>query len=238
MVTEWNATLSAAINATSDLPPVQARKAAIVQVAVYDAVNGIARKYQPYFVTDRAPRGARQEAAVAQAAYITLVAMYPAQKALFDAQLADSLATIPGIRGHSQSIARGLEWGEFVANAILAWRSTDGFSTPYPPIFGGTAIGEWRSVPDGTKPGALPGYRYMTPFTLMSASQYRPGPPPDLTNAQYAADLNENQGAWTQNRFYPHPGTNRDRVALASYGCSGGKRDCSLGPASPCKPGG
>ena len=193
MVTDWNATLSAAINATAppDSPPVQERKAAIVQVAVYDAVNGIARKYEPYFVTARAPGGARQEAAVAKAAYTALVALFPGQQAMFDAQLASSLASIPGSRGKSQSIARGLAWGEAVANAILAWRSLDGFSTIYPNIFGGTAIGEWRSVPDGSKPGILPGFRYVTPFLLTSGSQFRPGPPPDLTSALYAADVNE-----------------------------------------------
>src|SRR5437870_13600220 len=66
MVTDSNATLSAAINATrTDLPPVAGRKAGIVEVAVFDAVNGIARKYEPYFVTDRDPGGARQEAAAA-----------------------------------------------------------------------------------------------------------------------------------------------------------------------------
>ena len=199
MVTDWNATLSQAILVANELGPVQARKAAIVQLSVYDAVNGIARKYQPYLVTEPAPGGARQEAAAAMAAYTALVAVYPAQKATFDAQLAASLLTIPGHRGKSQSIARGLEWGETVANEVLTWRNTDGFSTPSPPIFGGTAIGEWRSVPDGTKSGALPGYRYMTPFFLSSASQFRPGPPPDLTSAQYAADFNETKSLGGQN---------------------------------------
>ena len=192
MVTDWNATLSAAINATpTDLPPVAGRKAAIIQVAVFDAVNGIARKYEPYFVTDRAPAGARQEAAAAQAAYSTLVALFPAQQAVFDTQLAISLVAMAGSGGSSRSIERGLAWGKLVANAILAWRSIDGFSTAYPPYFGGTATGQWRSVPDGLRAAILPGFRYMTPFALGSASQFRPGPPPALTSAQYATDLNE-----------------------------------------------
>jgi len=63
MVTEWNANLESAIFATAQPVPAQPRFSAIVQVAVYDAVNGIARKYTPYFVTERAPAGARQEAA-------------------------------------------------------------------------------------------------------------------------------------------------------------------------------
>jgi hypothetical protein len=36
---------------------------AIVHAAIYDAVNGIERKYTPYFVTERGPRGASAEAA-------------------------------------------------------------------------------------------------------------------------------------------------------------------------------
>src|SRR5262245_55972127 len=138
VVTDWNATLAAALRASTDPNPAQARKAAIVQVAVFDAVNGIARKYQPYFVTESAPGGARPEAAAAQAAYTALLALYPAQKPMFDAQLSATLAAISGSKGDNQSIARGRAWGEFVANTIVAWRSTDGFSAPCPPYFGGT----------------------------------------------------------------------------------------------------
>src|SRR5439155_26861587 len=32
---------------------------------------------------------------------------------------------------------------------------------------------------------------YVTPWVLHSASQFRPGPPPALTSAQYATDYNE-----------------------------------------------
>ena len=119
MVTDWNTTLVAAATAatSTDLPPVAGRKAAIVQVAVYDAVNGIACKYEPYLVTERAPRGARQDAAAAQAAYTALAALDPTQKAMFDAQLAASLASLPGHEGKSQSLARGVAW----VNMWLNW---------------------------------------------------------------------------------------------------------------------
>src|ERR1019366_3026954 len=93
-------------------------------------------------------------------------------------------------------IERGLAWGEQVANWILAWRSLDGSSTPLPPYLGGTAPGVWRSLPtatnpDGTLPAAFPQIAITTPFALASPSQFRPGPPPALTSAQYAADVNE-----------------------------------------------
>ncbi len=197
MVTDWNEILQHALKTNlGATPPLQGRAAAIVQTAVYDAVNGIARQYQPYFVTQRAPRGARAEAAAAAAAHTTLVALFPAQKSIFDADLAASLAKIPGQRGQSRSIARGLAWGEHVATLILAWRSTDGSTTTFPPYLGGTGPGVWRSLPtptapDGTLPAAFPQLAHLEPFAIATPSQFRPGPLPALTSPQYAADVNE-----------------------------------------------
>ena len=191
MVTDWNETAEAVIRASTPSPPIQIRALAIVNTAIYDAVNGIARTYQPYFVTDAAPPGARQEAAAAQAAFTALFGLFPGQAGLLEEKLAESLASIPGHRGRSQSIARGRAWGEQVAQAVLAWRATDGLSTVVPPYFGGFAPGQWRSIPDGTVPGALPQYAMLVPFTMSNSSQFRPGPPPTLDSPQYAADVNE-----------------------------------------------
>ena len=191
MVTDWNETAEAVIRASTPSPPIQIRALAIVNAAIYDAVNGIARTYQPYFVTDAAPPGARKEAAAAQAAFTALLGLFPGQVGRLEEKLAESLASIPGDRGRSQSIARGRAWGEQVAQVILAWRATDGLSTAVPPYFGGTAPGQWRSIPDGTLPGALPQFATLVPFTMSSSSQFRPGPPPALGSAHYAADVNE-----------------------------------------------
>jgi hypothetical protein len=191
MVTDWNETAEAVIRASTPSPPIQIRALAIVNAAIYDAVNGIARTYQPYFVTDAAPPGARKEAAAAQAAFTALLGLFPAQAGLLEEKLAESLARIPGDRRGSHSIARGRAWGEQVAQAVLAWRATDGLSTVVPPYFGGFAPGQWRSIPDGTVPGALPQYAMLVPFTMNNSSQFRPGPPPVLDSPQYAADVNE-----------------------------------------------
>src|SRR5213080_3430082 len=99
LVTDWNANTEQAILTAAQGPPVQGRFLAIVHAAIYDAVNGIEHKYTPYFVTERGPRAASADAAAAQAAYTALVAIYPAQKATFDTQLADSLENIPGPKG-------------------------------------------------------------------------------------------------------------------------------------------
>jgi len=163
---------------------------------VFDAVNGIERRYEPYLVRERGPRHARADAAAAQAAYTTLAALYPAQIATFQSELAQSLANLPEQEDNSRAIERGLAWGEHVANLVLAARSVDGFSATAPPYFGGLQPGVWRSLPtatnpDGTLPAILPQFRFVTPFAMRSPDQFRPGPPPALTSAEYATDVNE-----------------------------------------------
>ena len=108
----------------------QTRPLAIMHAAIFDAVNGIARKYDPYFVTDLAPGGARQEAAAAQAAYTTLVSLIPSQKAAFDTQLALSLASIPGAEGSSRVDSTGCSSGANESHWRF-WRG--GLGTGLPP---------------------------------------------------------------------------------------------------------
>ena len=193
VVSDWNAVIGTAMRNANIATGSQTRPLAIMHAAMFDAVNGIARKYEPYFVTDFAPGGARQEAAAAQAAYTTLASLIPSQKAAFDSQLALSLASIPGAEGSSESIRRGVAWGERVALDILAWRSGDGFNAVVPPFCCGATPGVWRAVPPtaANANAVFPQVAVMTPFALTSTSQFRPGPPPALASAEYAADINE-----------------------------------------------
>ncbi|MCW3100974.1 MAG: hypothetical protein JWL77_6592 [Chthonomonadaceae bacterium] len=188
VITDWNATLSGAIRTAGLLPGAQPRQAAVVQVSVFDAVNGIHRRYEPYFVTQKAPHNANREAAAVQAAYTALSGLFPTQQATFDAQLAASLA---GIDASPHSIAVGRAWGQKVALAILDWRSHDGYNLPGTPYFGSTVPGVWRSVPNGGVAALLPQLAVMTPFGMTSPWQFRPGPPLALASARYAADVNE-----------------------------------------------
>ncbi|HEY2679050.1 MAG TPA: vanadium-dependent haloperoxidase, partial [Steroidobacteraceae bacterium] len=189
-IANWNQMLfrMGLIGGTS--PLVITRVAAIVQGAVFDAVNGIEPRYAPVHVPPAAPAGASQEAAAAQAAYVTLLALYPTQKSQLDARLAVSLASI-GTRESSAAIASGIAWGQTVANAILTWRTTDGFAPAPPPFLGGTAVGEWRPTPPAFAPGAAPQFAYMTPWVISAPGQFRPAGPPALTSARYTVDFNE-----------------------------------------------
>jgi hypothetical protein len=194
-VTDWNQImLQSALAASPPISPlVMSRVGAIVQSSVFDAVNGIEQRYTSIHVEPNAAPGASRRAAAVQAAYAALVYIYPAQKSTLDQKRADSLAAIasgPGAE-HSQSIARGIAWGQTVADAIWAWRSADGFTPPPPPFLGGNAVGEWRPTLPGFLPGAGPQFATMTPWVIQSPSQFRPAGPPALDSDRYTSDFNE-----------------------------------------------
>jgi hypothetical protein len=94
-VTDWNQIMLAATITPPATPgPTSTRGTAIVQAAVFDAVNGIERRYTPIHVPPAAPPGASKRAAAVQAAYASLVRLYPALTATFDQQRMLSLAAI------------------------------------------------------------------------------------------------------------------------------------------------
>ena len=193
VVITWNKTLLAALANAGTPAPIGTRLGAIVQAAVFDAVNGIERRYTPIHVEPAAPPGASRAAAVTGAAYETLVALFPAQKTTFEGQLATSLATIGDQpQGNDQSVARGLAWGETVGDEIVAWRAGDHSSDPLPVYVPGSLPGDWQPTPPGFSTQPL--FRQLavtTPFALTSPSQFRPPPPPALTSSRYTADFNE-----------------------------------------------
>src|SRR5262245_28085790 len=77
VVVEWNHALLDALAAAQVPPPPAMRAGAIVATSVFDAANGITRRYAPYTVTARPPRGASPRAAAAAAAHHALVALFP-----------------------------------------------------------------------------------------------------------------------------------------------------------------
>jgi hypothetical protein len=188
-VTDWNqvmllATLTAPVTAA----PLTPRVTAIVQAAVFDAVNGIDRRYTPIYVPATAAPGTSKRAAVVQAAYATLMNLYPAQKAKFDQQRSASLAAITDT---NDAVQQGISWGQYVADQIWTWRSQDGFANAPSPYLGGTQPGQWRPTPPAMAPGLVPQMATITPWNLRSPSQFRPDGPVALTSDQYTADYNE-----------------------------------------------
>jgi hypothetical protein len=187
----WNQVMLDAIVASTLGNPQTMRMAATVNTAMFDARNGVSRTYTPIVVTQPAPPGTHRRAAVVQAAYVTLKAFYPPQLARFDKQRAMSLAEFNG--DDPAKVRRGIDWGETVANQVLAWRATDGFSNPVPPFNGaGAVIGQWESATGAPMtPGNI---SFTAPFVLTSNTQFQsafPRPWTTLESAAYAASFNE-----------------------------------------------
>src|SRR5688572_3829590 len=159
-VTFWNRVMFEAARVANTTPIPMSRVSAIVHAAIYDAYNGIERRYTPLFVEPAAPAGASRRAAVVQAAYVSLVKIYPTQQSVFDEKRAESLAAIASgdAAEHGQSMARGIEWGQTVADAIWAWRSGDGINDVMPPFTGNNNTGQWRSTT--SPPSSMAGLQF------------------------------------------------------------------------------
>jgi hypothetical protein len=147
-VLEWNQIFIDTLIATNTANSSSQRLGAILHTAIFDAYNGIEVRYTPIFVHDEAPRGASRRAAVIAAAYTALVGLFPSRKPALDASYMASLAALSDDDDDGgQSRERGIAWGTEVAQAVLAWRATDGFNAGYSAFFGGSPVGQWRSTP-------------------------------------------------------------------------------------------
>ena len=190
-VVQWNTTLLTIVRTPGAQPATvhPTRSFAVLHAAIYDAVNAIDATHEPFLVRIEhvSPR-ASQEAAAAAAAHEVLLALYPTFQTTLDAQFEQSLARIPD--GTDKTI--GTDVGKAVAQATLIMRSDDGSAgTPVPYIFG-TAAGDYQSTPPNfPKQPAFTHWSQVETFGLERARQFRPGPPPVLTSAEYTEVFNE-----------------------------------------------
>lgn len=168
------------------------RALAIVHIAMFDALNAIARRYPGYAELAAAASGTSPDAAIANAAHDTLVALFPSQAALMHARLAADLAQIPD----GPAKTNGTSLGRHAAAAILALRANDGSGHHEARIgidfFPSDGPGKWRQDPVSLIPLALGAHwGNVKPFALRSAERFLPEPPPALGSAAYAAAFNE-----------------------------------------------
>jgi hypothetical protein len=167
------------------------RAIAIVQIAVFDAVNAIFGEWDSYTNQERAPSGASVDAAIAYAAHDTLTKMFPSQAAALRAALDQDLRRISD-RGKDA----GRRVGRSAAAAILADRANDGSQHAEPRVgieyITSNAPGRWRQDPISQIPLAL-GARWgrVRPFVIESGRQFRVPPPPALDSREYATAFNE-----------------------------------------------
>jgi hypothetical protein len=180
----WNKAALEAIKTEKTNPPIATRNLAILEAAVFDAVNGLAAVYNSYKVNNGTDAGASIEAAASQAAYRVLTELYPNQKATFDGILNGFLQDLPA----GEFVDKGLAYGQAVAEATLANRANDG-SNKVVPYVASKEIGKWQPTSAVTSP-LLPQWGNVTTFALTSGNQFRPDASPALTSAEYAQDFN------------------------------------------------
>jgi hypothetical protein len=188
VVTEWNSIASATIIAQGGKPPASSGVwFAYTGIAVYDAVNAIHHQFQPVYYDGRARHDASEEAAAVAAAHRVLVKYFPAQQAALDAQFIASLAKI---KAAPDAKAAGIATGEAAAAALIAARADDGLeaNVPYVP---GSGPGVWQPTPPKFLPGVTPWLGQMRPFTMTSASQFRPEGPATLSSDEWEDDYNQ-----------------------------------------------
>jgi membrane-associated phospholipid phosphatase len=208
----WNQAALDAIKIDKTNPPIASRNLAILETAVFDAVNGLTAFYDAYKIDNGISPDASVEAAASQAAYRVLTELYPNQKATFDGILNGYLQDLPA----GDFVTKGLAYGKAVAEGALASRANDGSKTVVPYIVS-TEIGKWQPTSAVASP-LLPQWGKVTPFALESSGQFRPDAPPALDSDEYTQDFNRTKDIGSLNS------TTRtaDQTEIAKFWADGG----------------
>jgi hypothetical protein len=181
VLTDWNERASAVMTAEKvNSNAYVTRTMAMTSVAMFEAINAIERRYQPYVINETAPTGVSSEVAAIAAAYTVLLHLYPRQADMLEEAKRITLAKATGDK------AGGWAWGENVARQVIALRASDGVYVP----------NTWRPV---TSPGvyvttelaATPHLGQAKAWLLKSNDQFRPGPPLAIDSEQFAREYNE-----------------------------------------------
>jgi hypothetical protein len=188
VVLQWNEIAMSTLAGNKVNPFEAARVAAIVHLAVFEGVNAVTGRYEPYLWTVSAPHGASPQAAAVTAAHAVLVHFYPASASALDAERDSSLAGIDDGQSKSDGIAVGLN----AAAAMIAHRSNDGSTPPRFFFPSSGSPGEWQTTPSCPAAGGiLLHWQDVAPFGIKTSSQFRSAPPPALTSLRYAIDFYE-----------------------------------------------
>lgn len=174
-------------------PGRSSRALAIVQIAVFEAINAIEGGFKSYTNLKKAKGEVSVKAAIAQAAHDTLVELFPSQADLIDEELEKQLKKLK----NSDRKDEGIKIGKLAAQSILDLREDDGSETPEP-VVGVDYIppvgpGKWSPDPISMVNKAIGAFwSQVKPFVMTSASQFRAEPPPSLNSQFYTTAFNEN----------------------------------------------
>ncbi len=181
VIRDWTSLAFAAARHARSSDAASARLYAMVNTAMYDAVNGLqAHPRWSVFVPPSTRNSGDPAVAAAVAAHGVLSSLFPALQGSYDEQLAEDLAAAssPGQAKH------GREWGEHVATAVLAARANDS-SHPAETRGTGSGPGQYRGTYSGVQ------FRNLAPFAVEDSAAFATAAPPALGSAEYARDFND-----------------------------------------------
>jgi hypothetical protein len=181
-VRTWNALALDTVRLKRASDVQAARLYAMINVAMYDAVNGIesrqghhtGRTHALVPATVAPPQGSLYAAASA-AAHAVLIKEFPDQATRYDLRLQSDLAALPS-GGHTTA---SQAWGAHVGKQVHRQRANDGSNHD-------------ETQPAGAGPGQFPHawsgvqFRNLAPFGTVDPSVYVGAGPPALTSNDYA----------------------------------------------------
>lgn len=201
VIQDWNATVLNVVRdwrgssddpyvgrVVTSAPPLVARNLAMIHTAMFDAINAVEGDYDSYLYVGPLVPEASPVAAAAAAAHRVASSLYTsvAERAVWDATLAESLSRVTNV----QAREAGIDLGEAIGDAMLAERATDGsnVSVAYTPR---GLPGAWqRTLPEFVPP-LLPQWPDVDPFAIPSGEAFRPEPAPAVGSSTYAQSVDE-----------------------------------------------
>jgi hypothetical protein len=180
VIRDWNVQALSTVRATSASDAQAARLYAMVNAAMYDAVNGIDTvlglpgRGHALVTPGGAPPLGDRVAAAAAAAHAVLSSLFPARAAIYDTQLITSTIGIPLV-----NLNPGRSWGASVGSQIVALRANDG-SSPVSTQAASSGPGQFRTSWSGVQ------FRALAPFAIRNPAIYLGAGPPDMTRPDYA----------------------------------------------------
>ncbi|MEZ5284873.1 MAG: vanadium-dependent haloperoxidase [Vicinamibacterales bacterium] len=165
------------------------RTAAMMHLAMHDALNAVEPRYEAYRLRVREP-GVDPVAAAAHAAYAVVVDQFPSRKAELDEELGRWQASLD-----APARTRAADLGRAAAAAVLEAREGDGWDREaeyqWHPMAPGVyaEFHEHSGTPEGFVFGA--GWAEARPFVLERADQFRAPPPPAIDSDAYTEAFDE-----------------------------------------------
>jgi membrane-associated phospholipid phosphatase len=210
----WNQIAGAEITKFNLNTPRAQRALALVHVAIYDATvaawdskyfynrlrpSDLDKKLSTVIPNPDSPSYPSEHAVAAGAASAVLTYLFPADAQMFaDQATAEGNSRLLAGVQYPSDVQAGLALGRAVGALVIARAQSDGSSA----IFNGS-IPNGRCNWKGTNPAEALAGTWNT-WVLTSGSDFRPGPPPDCTSAQEAAELAEVKSF---SRVLPAPGS-------------------------------